>query len=189
MSKKEVKNTLISVQKRHRRLFELAVFPMLAVIMFCSKLLMEALPNIHLVGVLTIVYTVVYRYKALIPIYIYVLLNGVIAGFNLWWIPYLYIWALLWGAAMLIPRNTPKAVRVVLYPLLCAGHGILFGTLYAPAHAIMYGLDFQKMVSWIVAGLGFDVMHAIGNFALGLLIFPLSELLFRLSGKYYKLKG
>ena len=72
MSKKEVKNTLTSVQKRHRRLFELAVFPMLAVIMFCSKLLMEALPNIHIVGMLVMLYTVVFRAKALIPIYLYV---------------------------------------------------------------------------------------------------------------------
>lgn len=172
-----------------RLIWEMVVFSMLAALMFVSKVAMEALPNIHLVGVLTIVYTVVYRYKALIPIYIYVLLNGVIAGFNLWWIPYLYIWALLWGAAMLIPRSTPRAVRAVLYPLLCAGHGILFGTLYAPVWALIYGLDFQEMLAWIVGGFGFDALHAIGNFALGLLIFPLSELLFRLSGKYYKLKG
>ena len=64
---------------------------MLGTIMFTSKIAMEALPNIHLVGMLTIVYTLVFRTKALIPIYIYVLMNGVYSGFSLWWMPYLYI--------------------------------------------------------------------------------------------------
>ena len=54
---------------------------------------MELLPNIHLLGMLTMVYTIVFRIKALIPIYVYVFLNGIFAGFSPWWIPYLYIWA------------------------------------------------------------------------------------------------
>lgn len=167
-----------------RHIRETVVFAMLASLMFVSKVAMEALPNIHLVGVLTIVYTIVYRYKALIPIYVYVILNGVIAGFNLWWMPYLYVWTLLWGAVMLLPRNTPKGLKIVIYPLLCMTHGMLFGTLYAPAQAIMFGLSFREMLAWIYAGLGFDIVHAISNLALGLLIYPLSELLSKLSRKY-----
>ena len=65
--------------------------------MFCSKVIMEALPNIHLLGMLTMVYTLTFRWKALIPIYIYVFLNGLYAGFNVWWVPYLYIWTVLWA--------------------------------------------------------------------------------------------
>lgn len=154
---------------------------MLGALMFVSKVAMEALPNIHLVGVLTIVYTIVFRFKALIPIYIYVLMNGVFAGFNIWWIPYLYIWTVLWGVAMLIPRSLPTFAKCAVYPTLCALHGLAFGVLYAPAQAIMFGLDFDGMVAWIVAGLGFDAVHAVGNFCIGLLVYPLSELLFKLS--------
>ena len=167
-----------------KRIWEMCVFSMLAAFMFISKLAMEGLPNIHLVGVLTIVYTVVFRYKALIPIYVYVFLNGVIAGFNLWWFPYLYIWTLLWGAVMLLPRKMPRALKLAIYPVLCMLHGMLFGVLYAPAQAIMYGLSFSETLVWIVGGFGFDALHAGGNLALGLLIYPLSELLFKLSSKY-----
>ncbi|MBR0450253.1 MAG: hypothetical protein IIX30_05505, partial [Clostridia bacterium] len=63
------KESLTPAQKKRMRLVELAVFPMLGVIMFCSKLLMEFLPNIHIVGMLVMLYTVVFRVKALIPIY------------------------------------------------------------------------------------------------------------------------
>ena len=56
---------------------------MLGTIMFCSKIIMELLPNIHLLGMLTMTYTLVFRKKALLPIYIYVILNGLYAGFNI----------------------------------------------------------------------------------------------------------
>ena len=163
---------------------ELAVFSILGTLMFCSKILMELLPNIHLLGVFVISFTLVYRAKALIPIYIYVFLNGLFAGFSPWWIPYLYIWAILWAMAMLIPKKAPRRLKVLLCPVLCALHGLSFGALYMPAQAIMYGMDLQQSLAWIAAGLPFDLMHCGGNLAAGLLILPLSELLQRLEEKH-----
>ena len=64
---------------------EITLFGMLGAVMYCSKLLMEFLPNIHLLGALTIAYTIAFRKKALYPIYVYVLLNGLFAGFSMWW--------------------------------------------------------------------------------------------------------
>lgn len=163
-----------------RQTFEICVFAMLGTLMFTSKILMEFLPNIHLLGMLTMVYTLVFRERALIPIYLYVFLNGLYAGFNLWWIPYLYIWTILWGVTMLLPKNMPHKVSAVVYPVICALHGLAFGTLYAPAQAIMFGLNFQQMIAWIIAGLPWDAIHMTGNFVAGLLILPLYKVLSRL---------
>lgn len=149
--------------------------------MFISKIVMEALPNIHLLGMLTVTYTLVFRKKALIPIYVYVLLNGLFSGFNAWWVPYLYIWTILWGATMLLPKNMPKAVACVVYPIICALHGLCFGILYAPVQALMVGFTFEQTLAWIAAGFTFDVIHTVGNFAVGLLIYPVSEALKRLT--------
>ncbi|MBR6538220.1 MAG: hypothetical protein IKT67_13565 [Lachnospiraceae bacterium] len=151
---------------------EMAVFSMLGALMFASKMLMEVAPNIHLLGVFTIAFTVVYRAKALYPIYIYVLLNGIFAGFGTWWIPYLYIWAVLWGITMLLPKKMPKPVAVVVYSVVNALHGYGFGILYAPAQAFMFGLSFKGMVAWIVAGFPFDIIHGTSNLICGLLIVP-----------------
>ena len=149
--------------------------------MYCSKVVMEWAPNIHLLGMFTMVYTLAYRKKALISIYVYVFLNGFFAGFNAWWIPYLYIWTVLWGVTMLLPKQMPKKVQMVVYPLVCSLHGLCFGTLYAPAQALMFGLNMQQTLAWIVAGLPWDVVHAIGNAGAGLLIVPLTSLLHRLN--------
>ena len=48
---------------------------MLGALLFGSKIIMEALPNIHLLGMLIMVYTIAFRLKALIPIYIYVIIK------------------------------------------------------------------------------------------------------------------
>ncbi|MCM1539709.1 MAG: hypothetical protein NC121_00430 [Blautia sp.] len=152
---------------------EIAVFGMLGAVMYASKFVMEILPNVHLLGVFTVAFTVVYRKKALYPIYIYVLLNGIFCGFATWWIPYLYLWTILWGAVMLLPEEMPKRARPMVYMAVCAAHGFLFGTLYAPAQAILYGLSFKGMVAWIVAGLPWDFVHGVSNFFCGILITPI----------------
>lgn len=156
---------------------ELAIFSMLGAVMYASKVIMEFAPNVHLLGVFTIAFTVVYRKKALYPIYTYVFLNGIFCGFATWWIPYLYLWTILWGITMLLPRNMPKKVRPIVYMAVCAAHGFLFGTLYAPAQALLYGLNFQKMVAWIIAGLPWDFIHGVSNFFCGVLIVPIITVL------------
>ena len=81
---------------------------------------------------------------------------------------------------MLIPKSIPKKIAYVLYPVLCSLHGILFGILYAPAQAIMFGMDLNKTLAWIMTGVPVDIIHGIGNFAVGLLIVPVSDALAKL---------
>ena len=160
---------------------EMAIYAMLAALMFCSKVIMDALPNIHLIGMLIMVYTLVFRAKALIPLYLFIFMTGLYGGFGLWWIPYLYIWAILWGVTMLLPRRMPPKVAAVVYPAVCCLHGLFYGVLYAPAQALLFGLNFEGMLAWIAAGLPFDLLHGVGNLFAGLLILPLSRLLKKLS--------
>ena len=153
------------------------IFAMLGTIIFLSDILMEALPNVHGVAMFIALFTLMYRSRALIPIYVYVFLNGLYAGFALWWVPYLYIWTILWALVMLIPSNASNRTKFILCTLFCSMHGILFGTLYAPMQALMYGLTYQGLITWIIVGLPFDFLHMIGNFAMSFLIIPLYKTL------------
>ena len=170
----------VPARRLHISVQEMVVFAMLGTLMFCSKIIMEVLPNIHLLGMLTMVYTIAFRRKALLPIYVYVMINGLYAGFSMWWIPYLYIWTVLWALTMLIPRRISKKAAAIVYPLICGLHGLAFGTLYAPAQALMFGLNLEQTLAWITVGFPWDVVHAVGNVAAGLLILPFSELMKKL---------
>lgn len=160
-------------------IYEIALFGMFSALMLVSKMMMEWLPNIHLLGTFIVAITVVYRSKALIPIYAYVMLDGLLHGFSAWWLPYLYIWTVLWGAVMLLPRGmSPKVARIV-YMTVSAAHGFLFGILYAPVQAVLFGLDGWGMFWWIVKGLPYDAIHGVSNLLSGVLILPLVDLLYR----------
>ena len=162
----------------------MVIFAMMGSLMFCSRVIMAVLPNIHLLGMLIMVLTLTFRWYALIPIYIYVMLDGLYLGFSVWWVPYLYIWTLLWAITMILPKKMPKWLCCAVYPVVCSLHGFAFGILYAPAYALFFKLDWNGMLGWIAAGVVFDVTHGISNFAVGLLIVPFTELIRKLKKQY-----
>ena len=156
-------------------------------LMFVSKILMEGLPNFHLIAAMTVALTVVYRTKALIPLYVFVFLTGYFNGFSVWWGAYLYIWAILWGITMLLPKNIPPRVAPFVYCAVCAFHGFAFGALYAPYQMLMFHLSFKGMLAWIAAGFfPWDCIHGVGNIVAGTLVVPMILLLKKLRAVYEK---
>lgn len=181
---------LTAQQKRRdsfQRLRKIIVLAMLGALMFASKQLMEFLPNIHMIAMLIAVYTLVYRVWALIPIYVFAFLEGLLFGFAQWWYPYLYIWTVLWGAIMLVPQKMPNKIRIPICIGLCVLHGLLYGVLYAPLQAWMFGYSFKQMLAWIAIGFPWDVVHACGNLVLGLLLYSLYPALSKLEQKFSSL--
>jgi len=163
------------------------IFSVLSTMMFLSRVLLQGIPSVHLLGLFIAIITRTYRWRALIPLYGYVLLEGLFTGFSMWWMPYLYIWLPLWGAFMGLGKlELPRKIGAPLYMIVCALHGLSFGLLYAPMQALMFGFSFQATIAWIIAGLPFDIIHAIGNLAAGTMIIPLSTLLKNLDNGQYR---
>ena len=156
---------------------EMTLFAMYGAVIFAQKAMLASIPNVHLVALLIISLTVVYRYKALYSIAVYVLLEGIFFGFTTWFVPYLYVWPILWGVTMLLPRNMKPAFAVPVYSIVGALHGLLFGTMFAPAQALFFGLNFQGMIAWIIAGFPYDLIHGISNFFMCLGVVPLTNAL------------
>ena len=174
-------------EKRGPDLRHLVIFAMLGTVQFLAKQVLETVPNVELVSTLTMVYTLVYRRRGLIPVFVFIFLEGLLWGFSLWWIPYLYLWPVLWGVTMLLPRRLPAWAQVPVYAGVCGLFGLAYGTLYAPFQLFAFlGGDLDKMLAWIAAGLPWDVNHALGNLALGTLIVPLTTLLRRLEAQTEK---
>ena len=162
-----------SRSKPHLTVYEVAVFGMLGALMYASKWLMELLPNIHLIGVFVVATTVVYRAKALYPLYIFVFLTGVFNGFATWWFAYIYIFTVLWGMTMLLPKRMPLFLQPIVYATVCSLHGFLYGVLYLPTQMLFFHLKWHQIPIWLAAGAPFDITHGINNFVCGLLICPL----------------
>lgn len=151
------------------------MFGMLGGLMFAGKVALMALPNVEPVSLLVMLLAVVFGRKCLYAIYVYVLLELLLHGFHLWAFNYLYIWALLAGAAWLL-----REMRQPLgWALLSGVFGLVFGALCAPLCLVVGGPMYA--VSWWVSGIPFDMIHALSNFVIALVLFvPLRTLLEKL---------
>ena len=151
--------------------FELAVYAMLAALMFCSKLIMEALPNIHLVAVFVILAALLFGWKSLISIYIFALLEGLVYGFGIWFVNYLYVWTILAVIAILLRKNKSK----VFWASIAGIFGLLFGALCSIPHYFIGG--WAGMFAYWIAGIPFDLIHCVSNAVLTfVLLMPLYDL-------------
>lgn len=141
-------------------------------LMIASKIAMAALPNIHLVALLIILTVVFYGWKAMYSVAVYIMLEGIIFGFGLWWVSYLYAWPLLCAVCVLLRKNDSP----LLWAVTAGVHGLLFGALCAIPYLFIGG--WSMALSYWVSGIPFDLTHCAGNFILTLLLYrPLKRTL------------
>lgn len=150
---------------------QIALFGVLAALTFGAKVAMSALPNIEPVSLMVMLFAAVFGWKALYPVYLYVGMEILLYGINLWNINYLYIWTILAAAAIAMRRLR----NPIWWALLSGTFGMAFGLLCSPVYMAIGGFDYG--IRWWLAGVAFDVPHAIGNFVIALVLFaPLRKL-------------
>ena len=155
----------------------LAVLGLLAAVLYAAKLAMAWMPNIEPVSLLVMVYISVLGWRALLPIYAYILLEITTWGFGYWSACYLYVWLILAAAARLLRRMESS----LGWAALSGGFGLCFGALCALTYWASGGWAFA--LSWWISGIPFDVIHCAGNFVMALALFqPCRKLLRRLAG-------
>lgn len=156
--------------------YELSVLALLAVVMYISQTALAWAANIELVSLLCIVYTRQWRAKALIPIYIFAVMEIFTYGPGLWNICYLYVWTILWAVTMLLGKHD----SVILWTLISAIFGLMFGMLCSILYFFIGGPGMA--VSWWASGIMFDIVHCVGNGASALILYwPLTKLIARLA--------
>ena len=107
----------------------------LSAILLVGQVGMSFLPNIEPVSTLIILYTLTYKKRVFPVIYTFVLLEGVLFGFGIWWISYLYIWSIL----ALVALAFQKLDSAILWAVVSGSFGLLFGALCAIPYLISGG--------------------------------------------------
>ena len=144
-----------------------------AALMTALKFAMSPLPNIEPISLLIILYTQTFGKKTLYILYVFIIVEGFIYGFSIWWIPYLYVWLILYFAVQLIGDMDSS----ICWALVSAVFGLLFGTLCVVPTLITLG--FSGAFAWIASGFYFDLAHCAGNFFIALLLWKPLSLMFK----------
>ena len=158
---------------------ELVLYALLGTVMFALKIVMAGLPNIEPVSLLVILYTLTFRRRAFWPISLYVLLEVLVWGMNLWTVNYLYIWAIL----AFLTHLFRSMDSVLGWAVLAGAFGLCFGLLCSPVYWAIGGWAFA--LNWWVSGIPYDLFHCIGNFFITLILFkPCRRVLEQLCEQY-----
>lgn len=162
----------MKVIKHPVSLRELIELSLMGAFMFGTQVAMASLPNVNIVSVLIILTVVFYGAKTFYSVAVFVLLEGLIYGFGLWFINYLYVWAVLVTVALIFRKNESSLIWAVIAGLF----GLSFGLLCTVPYFFIGG--FPMALSYWVSGIPFDVTHCISNFVLTLLLIsPLCKLM------------
>lgn len=154
------------------KIVQIVTIGVLSAILLVGQLGLAFLPNIEIVSTLIILYTQIYKKQVFSIILVFVLLEGIIFGFGIWWISYLYIWNIL----ALIVLIFQKIDSAVLWAVVSGIFGLLFGALCAIPYLLSGGPG-AAFAYWS-AGIPYDILHCCGNFALTLILYkPLLGLL------------
>lgn len=162
-------------QNKFLTIREIVLFGVLGALTFALQVVMGPLPNIEPVSLLVMLFMVIFGWKGLFPVYIFVAMEILFYGLGVWNAYYLYVWLLLALAAISL-RNMTHPLG---WAILSAAFGLLFGALCGIADVFIGGFGYA-VTKWI-AGISFDLLHCGGNFVIALVLFvPLRKLLEKL---------
>ncbi len=151
---------------------DIAITGMMIATIEVAKNALAFIPNVELVSLLVILFTLYFGKKILFVIPAFILLEGCIYGFGLWWIMYLYVWPLL----ALITYIMRKQESVWVWAIMSGSFGLAFGALCSIPYIVLSGP--KAAFAWWVSGIPFDILHCVSNFVLCLVLFkPLSKVM------------
>ena len=153
----------------------MVLFGVLGALTFALQVVMSGLPNIEPVSLLVMLFAVTFGWKALYPVYVFVVMEILFYGFSTWNIYYFYIWAVLAVAAVFLRKMEPT----LGWAMVSAVFGLAFGALCGIVDIFIGGWEYA-FAKWI-SGIPFDLLHCGGNFAITLILWkPLRKLMERL---------
>lgn len=149
----------------HIRVLRLVLSGLMGALLVVSKQAMSGLPNIEPVTLLVILFALELPRETPGAVTVFILLQGVLYGFGLWWAMYLYVWYLLALLAWLL-RRMDNALGWAVFSGI---YGLCFGGLCAAVYLVAKTPAFA--LSWWLSGLSYDAMHGVGNFVIMLLLY------------------
>ena len=172
------------IEKRLLSAKDLALMGMMVAVIEASKFVMASLPNIELTSFWLMIFTLMIGWKIVFVVPVFILTEGMIYGFGLWWVMYLYAWPLL----VLVTWFFRKQDSVWIFSIICSAFGLLFGFLCAIPYFFIGFVNGGVPVglimafNWWMAGIPFDIIHCIANFVLMFLLYrPMRSLMNRMN--------
>ena len=159
-------------------IYKLTRIALLSAILYVSKVALEFLPNVELVSLLVILYTLVFGKETFLTVTVFNLFELIQWGFGTWWFSYLYVWPLLCLITLILKKLIKE--EILVWAILSGCFGLIFGSLFV---IVYIPINLSYALTYWISGLPWDVWHGVCNFILMLVLGkPLYLLLIRMKG-------
>ena len=157
----------LSTQKQSNRLTarDITIMALMVAIIEVSKVALAQIPNVELTSFWVIMFTLYFGTRIFYVIPVFILIEGMMYGFNLWWIMYLYAWPML-AIVVLVFKKMKTAWE---WSFVSGVFGLCFGFLCAIPYIFTSGI--AGAFAWWIAGIPWDLVHGIANFFIMLVLY------------------
>lgn len=152
---------------------DVAIIGMMVAVIEVCKVVLMGIPNVELTTFWMILFTLYFGKRMLFAVPVFILVEGLLFGFGMWWIMYLYAWPLL----AIVTGIMNKMDSSMGWAVLAGLFGLSFGMLCAIPYFVIGAVDggvtagLQAGFAWFVAGIPFDMIHGISNFLIMLILY------------------
>ena len=157
---------------------DVATIEIMSATLSAGKTALAFLPNIEVVSLLIIFYSIYFGRKAILAVFVFIAAECLIWGMGLWTVMYVYVWPILTVLAMVFRKRE----GALFWAAVSGIFGLAFGGLCSLVYLFAGG--FRTAFGWWVAGIPMDITHCIGNFVLMLALYkPLRTVMDRITHK------
>ena len=162
---------------------DIALIGMMVALIEVCKVALMGIPNVELTTFLIIMFSIHFGKKIFFVIPVFILIEGTMFGFGIWWVMYLYMWPSL----ALIARLFKNMDSVFGWSILSGIFGLLFGFFCAIPYVVTGTFDggiinglYAGFTFWI-AGIPWDLVHGIANVVIMLVLYrPVKDVMRKL---------
>ncbi len=162
---------------------DISLIAMMAAVMQVCKTALSFVPNVELVTFWIIIFSLYLGKRIFLAIPVFILIEGMLYGFGLWWIMYLYMWPLL----AIITLFLRKVNSAFVWSVISGIYGLLFGLFCSIPYIFIgaAGADFSNGLrtafAWWISGIPWDLVHGVSNFFIMLVLYtPVTRVMKRI---------
>ena len=164
-----------------KQVTQMCAYALFATVTVASKEILAFLPNVELVSFLLIMYALHFKLSgALMISVLFCFIQMLLYGIGIWTPMYFVVWPLLILVTFILKKGLKTEQRCALFS---GGFGLIFGFLFAIPY---FFVSFNMGWIFFLKGIPFDLVHAVANYLIMILLFKQIKPVFeRMAKKLY----
>ena len=143
--------------------FRISRIGLFAALLVIVQTALRSVPGLEFVSFFIVQFAIAYPKDVKWICLVYVMIEGALWGFGLWWWTYLFLWPLF---ALLCARFVPIFQgKWVYWSIYLGAFGLLFGAFFAIPYLV---IDPSYALTYWINGIYWDLAHCAGNAVLAL---------------------